>query len=90
MIHRLLADHGLGEIFIGASARAMGSNLDTAAIFAIIVGGPVCRDWIVASKAFQFPVIDWLICFIIVINVMILVGHVERAKSEWPKRAVYS
>jgi hypothetical protein len=87
VVHWLLADHGLGEIFTGASA--MSSNLDAAAIFAIVVGGPICRDWLVASEAFQFPLIDRLICFIIDVNVMVLVGHIERVKSEWPKRAVF-
>ena len=86
VVHWLFTDHGLGGIFTGANA--MSSNLDTAAIFAIVIRGPICRDWLVASKAFQFPLIDWLICFIIVVNVMVLVGHVECVKSEWPKRAV--
>lgn len=86
VVHRLLADHGLGEIFTGASG--MSSNLDTAAILAIVVGGPICRDWLAASKAFQFPLIDWLICLIIVVNVVVLVGHGKRVKSEWPNRAV--
>jgi hypothetical protein len=67
----------------------MSSNLDTAAIFAIVVGWPICRDWLAAAKAFQFPLINWLICFIIVVNVMVLVGHGKRVKSEWPKRAVF-
>lgn len=84
VVHRLLADHGLGEICTGVSA--MSSNFDTAAIFAIVVGGPICRDWLAASKAFQFPLIDWLICFIIVFNVVILVGHGKRVTSEWPER----
>ena len=81
-IHWLLANHRVREVF----RSGMSSDLNRTAVVAVVVGGTICRYRSVALKACQFPLINFFVCLIVV--VVVLLSHVEWSKTKWPKRAV--